>query len=304
MKEVIVRLGNGLGNQLFTYAAAYSFSKKKNAKLYIDDESGFYFRHKCELHNFNITAPIVEKKYKFLGIYGRFKRRFLQKINLLKNKKLFLIEQADSNKLTYFNQGQFDKDFEDRLYFEGYFQSEKYFSNYKENILKEFSFNKKIINQKNHFIDKIKNTNSVSLHLRREKFLNNEGHKDPIKMNMEHLKKSVDIIKRGIAFFDKNVENPVYYLWSNNFDGLNEFFKKDNIIFVDVNNKKDPAYDLYAMSLCKHFILSPSTLHYWASYLCNNSDKICLAPPNIKDKSGYYGFSNNKDIKSSFWTII
>ena len=30
------------------------------------------------------------------------------------------------------------------------------------------------------------NTNSVSLHLRREKFLNNEGHKDPIKMNMEH----------------------------------------------------------------------------------------------------------------------
>ena len=195
MKEVIVRLGNGLGNQLFTYAAAYSFSKKKNAKLYIDDESGFYFRHKCELHNFNITAPIVEKKYKFLGIYGRFKRRFLQKVNLLKNKKLFLIEQTDSNKLTYFNQGQFDKDFEDRLYFEGYFQSEKYFSNYKDNILKEFSFNEKIINQKNHFIDKIKNTNSVSLHLRREKFLNNEGHKAPIKMNMEHLK------KRKLIFF-------------------------------------------------------------------------------------------------------
>ena len=29
MKKVIVRLGNGLGNQLFTYAAAYSFAKKK-----------------------------------------------------------------------------------------------------------------------------------------------------------------------------------------------------------------------------------------------------------------------------------
>ena len=36
MKEVIVRLGNGLGNQLFTYAAAYSFAKKYNAKLYVD----------------------------------------------------------------------------------------------------------------------------------------------------------------------------------------------------------------------------------------------------------------------------
>ena len=28
MKRVIVRLGNGLGNQLFTYAAAYTFAKK------------------------------------------------------------------------------------------------------------------------------------------------------------------------------------------------------------------------------------------------------------------------------------
>ena len=79
MKEVIVRLGNGLGNQLFTYAAAYSFSKKKNAKLYIDDESGFYFRHKCELHNFNITAPIVEKKYNFLEFMAGLREDFYKK---------------------------------------------------------------------------------------------------------------------------------------------------------------------------------------------------------------------------------
>ena len=46
MKKVIVRLGNGLGNQLFTYAAAYSFAKKNNAELFIDDEifpcSGYF----------------------------------------------------------------------------------------------------------------------------------------------------------------------------------------------------------------------------------------------------------------------
>ena len=74
MKRVIVRLGNGLGNQLFTYAAAYSFAKKSNAELYVDDESGFYKRYKYELHNFNISAPIVEKSYKFLGFLGRARR--------------------------------------------------------------------------------------------------------------------------------------------------------------------------------------------------------------------------------------
>ena len=81
MKEVIVRLGNGLGNQLFTYAAAFTFAKKNNAKLYIDDESGFYKRYKYELHNFNVTAEMVEKKYKFLGISGRIKRRILKRLN-------------------------------------------------------------------------------------------------------------------------------------------------------------------------------------------------------------------------------
>ncbi|WP_304039196.1 hypothetical protein, partial [Mesonia mobilis] len=74
------RLGNGLGNQLFTYAAAYSFAKKYKAKLYVDDESGFYKMYKYELHNLNISAPIVEKKYKFLGIGGRIKRKILQKL--------------------------------------------------------------------------------------------------------------------------------------------------------------------------------------------------------------------------------
>ena len=89
MKEVIVRLGNGLGNQLFTYAAAYSFAKKYNAKLYVDDESGFYKMYKYELHNLNISAPIVEKKYKFLGIGGRIKRKILKKLNNFKNFKNF-----------------------------------------------------------------------------------------------------------------------------------------------------------------------------------------------------------------------
>ena len=153
MKIVIVRLGNGLGNQLFTYATAFVFAKKNNAKLYVDDESGFYKRYKYELNNFKITAPIIEKKYKFLGYSGRLKRKILQKINTIRKDKIFLVEKKDKNKLTYYNPEQLNINFDKKIYIEGYFQSEKYFLNNKDDILKEFTFNENIQLQKSYYLE-------------------------------------------------------------------------------------------------------------------------------------------------------
>ena len=41
MKKVIARISEGLGNQLFMYANAYSFSKKLGYNLYVDSKSGY-----------------------------------------------------------------------------------------------------------------------------------------------------------------------------------------------------------------------------------------------------------------------
>ena len=304
MKKVIVRLGNGLGNQLFTYAAGYSFAKKNNAELYIDDESGFYKRYKYELHNFNISANMVDKRYKFLGFLGRVKRKILIKLSKFNTGRKFLIEERDQNKLSYYNPNQLNVDFRENLYFEGYFQSEKYFKSDIENLLKEFSFKSNIINQKNIYKEDIKKCNSVSIHLRQDKFLADENHKDLEKLNSEFFNNNLRIIKKGIEYFDKKLENPIYFVWSNNFSGIKELFNSKKFIIMDDNLDKDPAYDLYLMSLCKHFILSPSTMHYWAAVLSKSSNKICLSPLNIMNKSGYYGFSNNKDIKADWWKEI
>ena len=301
MKRVIVRLGNGLGNQLFTYAAAYTFAKKNNAKLYIDNESGFYKRNKYELHNFCLSAPIAEKKDKFLGFFGKLKRKLLIKLPKLNYNKKFLIEKKNKDKLTEFDPDHLNINFNNNLYFEGHYQSDKYYKSEIKNILKELTFKNNIKNQSNDFIEKIKNSNSVSIHLRQNKFLLNENHRNIKKLNADGLNNNINLIKRGIEFFDKKIENPKYFVWSNNFTEIRSLFPSSKFILVDKNLNKDPALDLYLMSLCKHFILSPSTMHYWGAQLSKNENKICLSPLKIINKSGYYSFSNNKDIKADWW---
>ena len=178
------------------------------------------------------------------------------------------------------------------------------FHDEKENLKNEFTFKKDITNQNNPLIDKMTNENSVSIHIRQSKFLQSEGHKNLNDLNKNYFRQSMEICKRGINYFDANIKNPKYFVWSNNFDGLREYFPSNKFIFVDVNLKKDPAYDLYLMSLCKHFVLSLSTLHYWGAYFSKYMNKICIAPPYVKTISGHYGFSNNSDIKADWWKEI
>ena len=47
MKKILtVEIAEGLGNQIFMYAFAYSLSKRLGYNLYIDNKSGYYKKKK------------------------------------------------------------------------------------------------------------------------------------------------------------------------------------------------------------------------------------------------------------------
>ena len=301
MKNIIVRLANGLGNQLFTYAAAFNLAKKNNANLLIDDESGFYKRYKFELNKFKLNAQIAENKFKYKGQIGRLKRKIYKNFKFLKKDLIFIEEKKDKNKFTKFDSSIFNIKFDYNAYVEGYFQSEKYFKSVEKLILKEFDFNDEIKNKSYKFKDLILKNNSISIHIRKNKFLIDENHNDIEALNSENLNINLETAKKGIKFFENKFENTMFFVWSDDFTGLRDHFPSNKFIFIDENINLSPIYDLYLMSLCKNFIISPSTFHYWASFLSKNPNKICLSPPFIKNKSGYYGFSNNQDIRPDWW---
>ena len=90
-KNLVIKMSNGFGNQMFLYAAAYGFSKKLGYNLLIDNESGIKHDFKkwekkkrinwkpnYELEIFNLNSKIAEKKYKLLNAEGEIKRKFLK----------------------------------------------------------------------------------------------------------------------------------------------------------------------------------------------------------------------------------
>ena len=57
------------------------------------------------------------------------------------------------------------------------------------------------------------------------------------------------------------------------------------------------ANDFYLFKFAKHFIVGPSSYHWWGAWLNENKNKICLRPANLNP-------SNNKKFWPDKWINI
>jgi hypothetical protein len=72
--------------------------------------------------------------------------------------------------------------------------------------------------------------------------------------------------------------NAVFVFFSNDIQWCkNEFGNLDIESYYESGS--DPVWETFRlMYSCKHFIISNSTLHWWAQYLSSNPDKIVISP--------------------------
>ena len=172
--KIILRISNELGNQMFMYASALGMANKLNMNLIIDNESAYKSKKnisKYGLNNFSATSVIASDSEKFLGVYGYLKRKILKKINpYIKNKVIF-IEPNNTKKITSYNEEIYNLKLSENIFVEGYFESEKYFIDIKDKISSEFKFLNEARYQKSAFFSEISKSNSVSICLRQNRFI-------------------------------------------------------------------------------------------------------------------------------------
>jgi hypothetical protein len=225
---ITVKLMGGLGNQMFQYAFGFALAKRNKMTLILD--IGFLKR----------TGNWTTRNYE------------LEQLSISKNKicsKDSLIHRISR------------KIYKSRNYFEGYFQSEKYFADCVENIRREFQFKERLL---------IPEGNTVAIHIRRG---------DYVKFADIHLVCPPIYYENAIAYIQSKVENPVFYVFSEDLKWVKQNINiPSNAIFVDYNPNLPSSHDMQFMSLCKHQIISNSSYSWWAAWLNQNSGKIVVAP--------------------------
>lgn len=152
-----------------------------------------------------------------------------------------------------------------RTYMNDYWQNEKYFLDYSNEIRQDFKL--KFVSGK-----KITTPNSVSIHIRRADYV-----------NIPRIAQAVGICteayyQKAIKFIAKKIKKPTFFIFSEP-DGL-EWAKtslKFDYPYTLVKSGKDYE-DLELMSSCQHNIIANSSFSWWGAWLNPNPQKIVIAP--------------------------
>ena len=265
---IITRISGGLGNQMFQYAIAKSIAKKNDDMFKLD--TSFYPKQtlrKYELSFLNIEENIASEKE---CIKLRGKEDFLFKV---KRKFKFAIKRPKSytfeENITSFDKNIWSKTGE--IYLDGFWQNEDYFKDIRDDILKDFSLKIAISNEANKHLYNIKNSQSISLHVRRGDYVQ-DSH-----TNSVHGTCDLEYYKKTIEYINNKITSPIFYIFSDDISWCKENFSfLENKIFVD--DTKSAFDDLELMQNCKHNIIANSTFSWWGAWMNENKNKIVISP--------------------------
>jgi glycosyltransferase, family 11 len=285
---IIIRLVGGLGNQMFQYAMASSVARRTGKKL------------KLDLSWIRQTEKALESDDIYgLGIFS-FEERFSSSdevCSFLPSHKFLIKAWRAANLIIPFpwrrvieerEMGWHPEVMEIRrsvYFYMGYWQSEKYFSDFAQEIRKDFTFREEIrrsIEERRPIVEKIRKCNAISLHIRRGDYAQNP------KLGEIFLSFTMQYYVDAARYIAERVTDPIFFVFSDDIPWVKENLQIPyDVCYIDDNvqtdekeiGHKSKGYeDMYLMTQCKHNIIANSSFSWWGAWLNDNPDKIVIAP--------------------------
>ena len=256
-------LKGGLGNQLFQIATCIAYG----------------YRHNIEVKFFKQFSTPIEGHRKTTYWDSIFHLINLEKEDVPDFYSIYKEPHHHYSSIPASDQSQF-------LF--GYFQSEKYFADFRSEILNLFtppdSLTQPIQKKYKSLLSK---NNTVSVHIRRGDYLKSPDY---------HPILPVDYYKKAMEQF----QNHQFVVFSDDIDWCKSAFNSfDSIQYIEGH---DDMTDLYLMSQMKHHIIANSSFSWWGAWLCQHSQKRVITP------SIWFGHANGDhtidDLIPKEWCVI
>jgi hypothetical protein len=324
---IVLRIGGGMGNQMFQYAAAKATARRLGTELLLDmnwfteetRRSGRDFALDCfgireKTADFRDVFRLLpgqavcdwvrgDASLNWRRVLARELAGFMRVIGMLPKKKEKVLHENAGNVLASFGWGRvyFQRvyrctpdfaDVPDNTYMIGYWESENFWKEIKAEILSLYSFGASL--REEPAFRRIKNAPSVSIHVRRTDKL----------MAAPLSGGNVKYIQSAVRLIKEKVDNPSFFVFSDDMEWckthLPSLMGESAHCFVENSNKK-PHVDLFLMSQCGHNIIGPSTFSWWGAYLNANPQKIVIAP----HESLWHEDGNDRcDLLPPRWTVL
>ena len=267
----IVNIIGGLGNQMFQFAFFLALKKrhpKEDIKIYTGTFKGYSKHNAYELDKiFGLNAPQASFLETTKMAYPYLNYKLWQIGNhLLPQRKSMFKEHIFGR----FYEEALNK--QDRCYYDGYWQNEKYFSDMRLDILMAYS--PIDIDEHNIIIGrKLFSTNSVSIHVR---------HGDYMQKSIYQGICGIDYYQQAISYILRITNAKLFCVFSNDIPWCKEhiipLLKGTDYIMVDWNTGEKNYLDMYLMSNCRHNIIAHSSFSWWGAWLNQHTDKVIIGP--------------------------
>lgn len=266
-KSNIILIFNGLGNQMSQYAFYLATKERMPNTKYLcwdNDHNGY------ELDRLFGIAKKPDKmvRYIFRILMSRRKDILMRSLKCILKALKIGIRNEDFQYA--FNLAfTLQSDYNLTIWFGGW-HNFRYFDNIKNQFPQIFKFPVDKLNTfSTGILNGINTTNSVSIHVRRGDYLKGANRK----MFGEIC--TLDYYRKAIDYVRDRVDNPTFFIFSNDIEWVNDNLDIPDAIFVDKNSGNDSWMDMYLMSKCQNIIIANSTFSWWGAYLSEASVVIC-----------------------------
>jgi len=267
---IILQMSGGLGNQMFQYAL-YLKLKKLGREVKFDDETSYELDNArpVQLAVFGITYPRATRQEvtDMRDSSPLWRDRIRRKLHGRQLKQY--VEEGYS-----YDEHVFELD---DTYLKGYFQTEKYFADIRDEIYATYKLRRDLITPETAEYEKdiVSQPDSVSIHIRRGDYMTIEGGEIYADICTDE-------------YYDASMKHvleahpdAVFYLFTND-PSWAEYFcniHPDRDIRAIKGNTEYFGYlDMYLMSLCRHHIIANSSFSWWGAWLGCDPDGMVIAP--------------------------